>query len=183
MNKYIGILLVFFLNLSLVCKSQDTIVQLKLDTISVGMGIGIDHGGIGYNLMYYPSEQLGLFAGIGYAIAGIGLNAGGKLRIINEDKISKSNFFFTAMYGYNAGVKVKRAEKYDKLFYGITLGGGFDTHPKAGRNSYWSFSILVPFRNPDLNEYINDLEQNQNVVFEIKPFPFLISISNKIILK
>lgn len=42
----------------------------------LGIGVGLDCGGVGVNLLVYPQENIGIFGGIGYAFAGLGLNGG-----------------------------------------------------------------------------------------------------------
>ncbi len=40
--------------------------RLFRDVVAIGLGVGLDYGGIGVNLTVYPQKNIGLFAGIGY---------------------------------------------------------------------------------------------------------------------
>jgi hypothetical protein len=94
----------------------------KANMASLGIGIGMDHGGYGFNLAVYPEKHIGLFGGMGYAIIGPGFNGGIKLRS-NSDGITP---YISAMYGYNAVISVENGSQYNKTFYGMTYGIGFD---------------------------------------------------------
>jgi hypothetical protein len=152
------------------------------DVTTLGLGLGLDYGGIGANILVYPGKNLGLFAGGGYAIAGFGFNAGIKLRFLSEKSTSSWTFFLIGMYGYNTAIAVKNASGLNKLFYGPTIGLGFDFKSRPANRGYWSFSLLVPIRGSDVDNYIDDLESNYGVVFENKPLPIGIAIGYRIIL-
>src|ERR1700761_7927674 len=72
------------------------------DVNSLGIGLGEDYGGIGINYTVYPQTNIGLFGGVGYALAGVGYNFGVKLRT----NPSLATLFVMFMYGYNAAVAV-----------------------------------------------------------------------------
>ncbi len=153
----------------------------EFDKVTIGLGMGMDYGGFGVNLLYYPIENIGLFGGVGYALAGTGYNAGVKIRII-PGASSRVNLAFLGMYGYNAAIQVQNAKDYNKLFYGPTLGFGLDTHPAHIKNGYWSFAILIPVREPGVQEYIDHLKSNHSVEFKNDLFPFAISIGYRYLL-
>jgi hypothetical protein len=154
----------------------------KNDVISFGLGIGLDHGGFGANLIFYPQKNIGLFAGGGVALAGFGFNGGIKLRLLPKGGSSAVHPYVEAMYGYNAAIYISDGPQYNKLFYGPTLGIGIDTHSKKpGTRGYWSFALLIPIRSPDVQNYINSL-QNDGVSFSNNLIPIGFSIGYKFIL-
>ena len=180
-NKCLLLTGLFFIIIQL--NAQDSTKHpVQIDKISIGMGGGIDFGGFGYNLLVYPNKNIGLFAGGGYAIAGLGYNVGIKVRCFINKTSSKVTPYMLAMYGYNAAIEVNLDDKYNKLFYGYSVGCGIDFRPNPKKNSYWSFSILIPFRKAELYTYMDYLE-NHSVTFIMKPPPFLISISTRAIIK
>jgi hypothetical protein len=147
----------------------------------LGLGLGFDYGGIGASLLYYPQENIGLFFGGGYAIAGFGYNAGLKLRLSNKKPTVVSPFIM-AMYGYNAAVAVSGNSSFDKLFYGPSFGAGIDIRSKRpSSKGYLSIALLIPVRSPDVNNYINDLQTNDGVSFSNLP-PIGISIGYRFLL-
>lgn len=178
------------LSLSIVCLlvaidsySQDTPKTIKPNKLSttIGLGVGLDYGGIGANILYYPSEQIGLFGGIGYAFADAGFNVGAKYRLNSKKDSPKVGPYFLAMYGYNAAIAVKNASKFNKVFYGPTLGFGLDFRPKdKSKNGYWSLALLVPIRNSDVDQYIDDLKNNEGIEFENELLPIGFSIGYRI---
>ncbi len=154
-----------------------------VDQISFGIGGGLDYGGFGANLSFYPIQNVGLFGGVGYAMAGAGWNAGVKLRHIPKKPDARVRPFGLAMYGYNAAIAVLNASQHDKLFYGPTLGAGIDLHRNPMKRGYWSFAIIVPIRKAEVNEYMDILESVYNVDFQYRLFPIGASIGYRFIVR
>jgi hypothetical protein len=153
------------------------------DMFTAGLGFGQDLGGIGANLTYYATNRLGFQGGIGYALAGIGFNAGVKYRFLKGATLTRRTPFFTAIYGYNAAIKISNLHEKDTLFYGPSLGFGFDSKALGTSHTYWSFAIYYPFRSNEVSKYMEDLKKNYGVVFKNDLFPITLSISYKIIIK
>jgi hypothetical protein len=144
--------------------------------ISAGFGFGLDYGGIGASLLIYPIENVGVFTGVGYAIAGTGVNGGLKFRF-NSNNASRK-FFATAMYGYNTAVYVSNQTSLNRLFYGPSIGVGMDRSGKNG-NTIYSFQLIVPFRGDEESNYINSLKAS-GVTFSNFLSPVLISFGRRI---
>src|SRR5258708_5296139 len=130
-----------------------------IDVVSLGVGFGFDYGGLGVNLTVYPQKNIGLFGGLGYALAGVGYNAGIKLRLLPRDGQAMVRPFIEGMYGYNTAVFVANNRDYNKIFYGPSVGAGIDICPR-GNKGYLSMVLLVPIRNGDAQNYMDNLTQN-----------------------
>ena len=154
----------------------------KTDTFSLGIGVGLDFGGLGGNLLFYPTKNFGLFAGVGYAFAGTGYNVGAKYRLLSKNPKSMAVPFAVAMYGYNAAVAVANTTQYNKFFYGPTIGIGLDFRFSPKRSNYWSVAVLVPFRSAAVNVYIDDLRDRSNIKFQNDLLPCAFSFGYRIIL-
>jgi hypothetical protein len=141
-----------------------------------GFGGGLDYGGFGVNLTFYPQKNIGLFAGGGYALAGLGYNVGLKGRITSSD----FNPFLLLMYGYNTAIVVKNAESLNRLFYGPTAGIGFDAQRGSHSTGCWSFALLIPIRDSEVDDYMTALKK-RGVVFKRELLPFLVSIGFKVL--
>ena len=87
-----------------------------MDKLALGIGAGFDFGRSGGNILVYPSKNFGLFTAAGYAIAGVGFNAGVKYRLISKNENAKVFPFALAMYGYNAAMGVSDAKQYMNFF-------------------------------------------------------------------
>lgn len=165
-------------------KAQDsTRKQLpNYDYVSMGLGFGQTYGGIGANLLAYPQKYIGLTAGVGYAITGLGYNAGLKLRYFSPKRaVPRSIFFMTWMYGYTLAIKVKNLERMNKMFYGHTVGLGFDTQfDRRKRVGYWSFALLLPIRGTEESDYIDNLK-NRGVTIN-DPWPVTFSVGYRIVM-
>jgi hypothetical protein len=108
LKHYIFILTIILFS-SVVLKAQENPEILIYNRATAGLGFGLDYGGIGANVTVYPQKNIGLFAGVGYAFAGLGYNAGVKLRLTPKKRFTP---FFTAMYGYNTAVIVSNNSMY-----------------------------------------------------------------------
>jgi hypothetical protein len=130
-----------------------------------GFGVGRDYGGIGLNLTVYFNHALGFFGGAGYALAGIGLNGGLKIKLASAQSKSHVIPFLTGMYGYNTAVVVKNASQYNKLFNGLTFGGGLDIYTRHYRGMF-VLALLVPVVDPEADAYVKSLSRNSNIRFD-----------------
>ena len=153
------------------------------DKFSIGMGIGQDYGGFGGHAIVYPARSIGLFAGIGYNLVGFGYNVGAKFRLLPAKAGKKVTPYAIFMYGYNAAIKVQDASNLSKSFNGPSAGIGIDLKPHARSKVYYSFGLTIPFRGAEVDDYIEDLKNNQGVVFENDLIPVTFSIGFKYIVK
>ena len=174
------------------CKAQDKPSdQYKdYDMISAGVGVGLDYGGLGVNLLAYKNEKIGAFIGVGYNIVGAGLNAGIKYRFLKEGSTSRVIPFLTAMYGYNGIIKVTSSASggysssntiYEEIFYGPSFGFGLDKKRYEYNMGYWSFEILVPIRPKSFQDQIDKLKKEGASLSQ--PLPIALSIGYKFIIK
>ena len=182
--KITALILLLAFQLNAQFKSQEDPFQTtrQLDQISIGIGGGLDYGGFGGNVTYYPVKSVGLFGGVGYALAGVGYNAGVKFRYVPDKPDAKVHPFGLVMYGYNAAIAVMNASYLNKLFYGPTLGGGIDFHRNPLKRGYWSFAIFVPIRKSEVDDYIEYLENDYGAEFQYGLFPIGGSIGYRFIL-
>lgn len=165
MSKYLFILLWL---ISLPLQAQDTNSELKSE-VNIGVGVGMDYGGIGIRGTFLPVEQLGLFVSAGYNLNAGGFNAGAQWRFPKK----RHAFFLTGMYGYNAVLIVTDDIEEKGTYYGITLGAGYEL--KVGtKGNFWNWEILVPFRN---SNFYDDYDALESIGVNPGDFlPFAISV-------
>lgn len=144
--------------------------------LQIGMGLGLDYGGVGVNFTYYVIPNIGFFGGAGHNFAGLGLNAGTRF-LITHDIENKVVPFVTWMYGYNAVVKVKDIKEYNRVFYGHSASFGFDIKTSDTRRI--SLGVVVPFRNDDPDDYIT-LLKSRGVGFKRGLSPVLVSLGMRL---
>ena len=126
-----------------------------------GVGVGIDHGGIGVNFSIYPIPQIGVFGGFGYAIHDVGYNFGIKIRPYDPGKSFKVLPFFLGMHGYTA--VVKEVDSYSTkylTFKGFSFGAGVDFRPSKRKKIYYSLAIIVPTNNDEINDYLGESDSS-----------------------
>jgi hypothetical protein len=152
-----------------------------VDKATIGIGLGLDYGGIGGNFLYYPQNNIGLFAGLGYNLVGVGYNVGAKIRLINAAKPNKISPYVLGMYGYNTVIVVKNASQFDKVFYGTTFGLGLDYKSSKLSDHYWTFALLLPTRGSEVDDYFTSLKNNHSIVFNNNLSPVTLSIGYRIL--
>ena len=154
-----------------------------MDKASIGLGIGLNYGGAGVNVAFYPQENIGIFAGGGYAIAGFGYNVGIKPRIKFSNKKPTVSLYGLAMYGYNAAFKIKGASNLDKIFYGPSVGIGMETAVKKNKAGVWSFALIFPIRSKAAMDYQDDLMHSPYIKMDNELPPVAISVGYHFIIK
>ena len=161
-------ILIFFLLVSNFLQAQDKDLGFKKE-FDIGLGFGIDYGGIGIRGTILPIEHLGLFAGVGYNLNSIGFNVGGQWHFPKK----RHDFFLTGMYGYNAVIIVSGEINDKDTYYGFSAGVEYQLKMKKNSN-FWNFELLVPLRN---SNYEEDLEALETIGSDLmKPLPVAISI-------
>ncbi len=140
----------------------------------MGIGVGLDYGGLGARFTFVPNVEqtvsIGVFAAGGYAVNGLGFNAGLTGRFGNKRVIPT----LSAMYGYNGVIKVLGAPQYDKTYFGPSIGLGFESR-RGSDNSHIHLELILPIRS---SAYYDDLKalQNNPAIDINDPFPILFSI-------
>ena len=155
---------------------------ISYDRISAGLGLGLDYGGIGANILMYPHRNVGFFLGLGYNFVKAGVNTGIKTRIIVGNSRNNVGISALAMYGYNASIAIRNRPDLNKVFHGFSLGIGIDYKPWAGTDDYAFTGIYVPVRKPEVKEYIDNLK-GSGVQFDRELSPVLIAIGYRITIK
>lgn len=154
--------------------------------VNIGVGIGLDYGGIGGKLSFMPIPKLAVFGALGFNLDKAGYNGGIIYRILPEKKVCP---YVTGMYGYNAVVVGDPHERIDfngttvpvsdvmgsdgiKTYYGASFGAGIELH-KRNKPKFWNFELLIPIRS---TEYSNDVEfLKQGAAFTpLLPFTFCV---------
>ncbi|MBK9761579.1 MAG: hypothetical protein IPO90_16830 [Flavobacteriales bacterium] len=139
--------------------------------VNLGIGLGLDYGGIGGHVELLPDPHFAGFAGLGYVLVGFGYNVGVVGRILPNSRVCP---FVSAMYGYNGVIKVEGASKYDKIYYGPSFGLGLEFHKRSSKN-FWRVEFLLPVRPNEFQDDLDALKRNLAIVFETEPPPFGIS--------
>jgi len=157
-------------------KNNSSPFYSNIDKLNIGLGLGLDYGVLGFNLLYYPQRNIGLFGGLGYAFAGTGFNVGAKLRIVSKNSLVYTAPYSLIMYGYNASVIIINAPELSKIYYGPTLGFGLDFKLKTSSKNYITLAILIPIRSPEVQEYIDHLKKAYGIEFKNGLPPIAFSI-------
>jgi hypothetical protein len=138
---------------------------------TLGVGFGLDYGGIGFKFTQLIDPHFGFTLGGGYALAGFGYNVGGLVKIKPENRVVPT---FSFMYGYNAAVAVTNATQLNKIFYGPSLGFGFLSKRRNNPSNYWQFELVLPIRSGEADSYINGLRNMGVSIGSLSPVAFSI---------
>lgn len=184
MVKIIFIFLVFSLvQVNGKCQSKNTSSDsITHETVSFGIGAGLDYGGIGVNGSVFLRKNIGVFLGLGYNLIGPGYNAGLKYKFQTKNPNAKTVINLLAMYGYNGAIKIteKSGNSISKVYHGPAFGIELDTRKTLKQKSYLSVGLLVPVR-PDFYTDYNNFK-NQGASFNFPPLPVLLTLGYKFIL-
>jgi hypothetical protein len=153
--------------------------QFPMDKFALGLGAGLDYGGLGANFTVYPQKNIGIFAGIGYGAIQLGYNFGLKARLTFNQHRPLCSLYILGMYGYNTVFKINGLSSLNKMFYGPSVGLGFETPVKPNKTGFWSFGLLLPIRSTEAMDYYDQLKQNPNISMKNELLPFALSIGYK----
>jgi hypothetical protein len=172
MKKYF--LIIFFLITLSDVKADGPFMPAEYyHQLNLGLGFGIDYGGIGARLNYVPERHFVVFVGAGYNFVKAGYNVGASYRF---NPTNRWCFYYTLMYGYNAAVKVENASHYDKVYYGPSTGAGLELRLNKDKGNYFNFELLVPIRSQEYEDDFEDIKNNPNIQIYAEPLPVTISV-------
>lgn len=141
---------------------------------TLGVGTGLEFGGIGGKLAYYPTAYLGFFGGVGFILSGAGYNVGLQLLLPTESKVK---FYLEGLYGYNAIICVQeffRDGAFKETYYGYSLGTGVNI--KNPKENYWQISFLIPFRSQEFKDTLDYLAGVPQIKSSL-PFTFTVGFN------
>ena len=193
-------LLLIALNLFVNAQSNQSNNAIFHEKTTIGVGAGLDFGGLGVNWQYYPNRKLGVFVGVGYPLQVFGVDIGMKYRFYKSNTSPKVIPFVTAMFGYNGYLNLSAnfAKYYvepdgsinyvsghisNKVYsVGPSFGGGIDTKYTSKKIGYWSFGVLVPIRNSTFNDKLN-YYKSLGATPSVPVLPFLFSVGYRFVIK
>jgi hypothetical protein len=143
--------------------------ETKTANINLGVGLGLDYGGIGGKLTFVPTPMIGIFGSIGYNLDGAGYNGGVIFRILPEATVCP---YVSAFYGYNAVLVIEGRDS--KTYYGPSIGTGIELHRK-NKGRFWNFGVGIPIRSQEYQDDVDEILQNPNYE-STEALPFTLSI-------
>lgn len=142
------------------------------DDAHLGIGGGLDHGGFGLRVDVPVNHHFAFVAGLGYAIVGLGWNAGLQYRLMPDSKVG---MYATALYGYNGVIKVENSSLFDDIYYGFSIGAGVEFR-RSNSTNFFRMALLVPFRNAEFWSDWSGLENSSLIEVKQGPLPVAFSI-------
>ncbi len=163
---YLIAAVVSFLSVNSIAQENSTPSKVNL-----GLGMGLDYGGFGGRISFVPTKNFALFGGFGYNLLGLGYNVGGTYRILPDKRICPT---ISAMYGYNAVIKISGASELDKTYYGPSFSLGIEFRPQ--NKGYWNVELIVPVRSKDYQDDMDAIKDNPSIELKSEPLPIAISV-------
>ena len=140
---------------------------------TLGIGTGLSYGGLGVRFGSNIADELNLFFGVGYQIAGLGYNIG----LVKDFKSSSMvQFYLTGMYGTNAAIKVTGAPEYNKMYTGATFGLGIKINSRMREGNYWNVGLLAPIRSSKFKDDEAAVQNDPRIIDFTSPWPVLIVV-------
>jgi hypothetical protein len=145
-------------------------------TTDLGLGLGLDYGGIlGVRMTFMPIKYLGFFGCLGLQLSGVGWQVGSRVYLV--PKTSRKGFRpnLKAMYGVNASIYVQDADQYNKLYRGFCVGPGMEFRFGKQKKHGLSVDINFPLRSDEYNDDWEKLKNDPTVEIVSEPLPFSLS--------
>ena len=143
-------LFLFLLTFTFAVSAQDP------SRVNLGIGFGLDYGGIGTRFGFLPDPHFGLFGGVGFNFDGVGYNLGAQYRF---NPASRTVAYASAMYGYNAVVNADiYSIKSTKTYYGPSVAVGVEFHGRAKPNNFFNLELVLPFRSSEFYDEVDALK-------------------------
>ncbi len=149
--------------------------------VHIGLGFGMEYGGMGPRVEYLPFKYVGLFAGAGYNFQSLGFNAGIALRPLPDAKIQP---IAMGMYGYNGVIKIdgnNSALAYfgldgiSKTYYGPSVGLGGELKVGKHENRLYA-AVWRPFRSKEFEDNYDKMKASPYVTQKNEVLPVTFSI-------
>jgi len=154
--------------------AQDTPPKSSSDSnqVYMGLGFGLDYGGIGAKIEYLPVKNIGVFAGLGYNIDGAGWNVGASYKIKTTERLSINPVVF---YGYNGVLKVDGASEYDMVSHGVTFGVNLDIHVGKNGNKITA-GLYVPVRSQKFRDNYDMVKDDPYISMNNELLPIAVGV-------
>ncbi len=141
-----------------------------------GAGVGLNYGGLmGVQLQYVPAKHLGLFGSAGYYIVGFGWQVGAMGYITPKVPSKPFRVYGTLMYGTNAAIYVEGTDIYNKIYNGISIGGGVEMRFGNSKRNGINLDLFYPIRSDDFESDLNMLKHNNRIDIT-EPLPVTFSV-------
>ena len=174
LRKVVAIAICLAVSVTLFAQQQSITVSQpmqKEQKLYLGVGFGFDYGGVGGKIEYLPIKSIGLFGGLGSNFVSLGWNVGATYKILPDKKVSPN---LMVMYGYNAALSVKGASEYDKVSYGISVGGNLDIKLGSKGNTM-SIGLFVPIRSKEFMDHLDSVKNDPRIKMENDLLPVAFS--------
>jgi hypothetical protein len=165
MNKFFCTVVVA-ISFVLPAKSQEVVSTDGVEG-SIGVGAGLEYGGLGVRFSGPVSKHFALFAGTGYNFLDIALTGGVSYEPILEGTIRPE---VVVMYGANAVITDSELlhPRFGRTYYGPSVGAGIHYHIGTNDN-FVNLKAIFPFTS---SEYQDALDEDSNA----KTIPFYVSV-------
>lgn len=142
---------------------------------TLGVGAGLDYGGVGFRFAFCPEKSLDLFLAGGYNFTGVGVNGGMMVNVLPNNRVTPT---LSLMYGYNAALKVTSgsSDLINKTYYGPSLGVGCKIYGKGKGKSIFNLGIIIPFRSSEYDQDLSAIKSNPQIKLDSEPWRVLLSI-------
>jgi hypothetical protein len=142
----------------------------------IGLGVGINYGGLmGVQMQYVVAKHLGIFGSAGYYIVGFGWQVGAIGYLTPKVPSKPFRGYGTLMYGTNAAIYVEGTNNYNKIYYGLSIGGGFEMRFGSSKRNGINIDLFYPIRSNEFETDLTALKNNSSIEIT-EPLPITFSV-------
>lgn len=152
---------------------KDSLVRAAalMPPAAIGIGLGLEYGGLGGCFSYAAHENIQLLLGAGYAVAGVGWNAGVQARLVP----GRARPYVAGIYGTNGFIMVEGADWLNGTYLGPSVGAGFEMRNRRS-HKFWRFGFWIPVRSQAFEDDMEALRNNPLIEVRQEPANVLVSV-------
>lgn len=128
-----------------------------------GAGIGLNYGGVGFNLTKAPIKYLSFGGHAGYNISRVTYGGEINLYLVPKNFYKVYGLALKAMYGYNTVYVVQGSNGSDKTFYGFNFGISNELRFGLSKKHGFNIDLILPMRSDEAIDYSDKFETNTSL--------------------
>ncbi len=136
-----------------VLKAQDR----TFNKFDIGMGMGINYGGLGYTMAFAPIPYISIEGSFGYNLVEPVVGGAINVYVIPKDNTKLYSLAVKSMYGYNAAILVADGDLESKSFYGFSFGLSNEIRFGKRKRIGINLDLIIPLRSNEVDEYCDEL--------------------------
>lgn len=148
----------------------------KANIADLGIGFGLDYGGMGFQLGFTAAKRLTFFAAGGYYKQSAGWNIGIKTLLIAKTTVHAFRPFVKAMYGTHSAIVIEGIWESHEVYNGFTIGLGAEFRIGKKKVDGFDLDLNIPLRTQEFWSDYNEVLHRPGMQITVPAIPIAGSI-------